>query len=111
MTVYDQIRIDLQEGADFWSPFAHTLYDATNPEDPILYQRTSRRVERYEGTVRTHVFHVKIPAHKWANVLNRVRAQLEAEPADDALYVELAASGTYTPEQLRMMREEWGLTP
>lgn len=40
--------------------------------DGAKYKRFSRKVERWDFGIRTHVFHIKIPAHKWRGFVAEV---------------------------------------
>lgn len=83
--------------------------DADSDTRPIFYLRHWRRIERYEGSVRTHVFRAKIPAHRWVDFVRSVGRDLFNAPLDTSGYDTLAASGDYTTEELALMREEWGI--
>ena len=109
----NEIRTDMIEGAIEIRPVFPTTNGAVEviaDEDSIVtYRRGWRRVERWEGEVRTHVFRTKISAHKWLAVLDGVWKALQTEKPDTSMYDELAASGNYSDDELAMMRAEWGL--
>ena len=107
-----QLAIDLLEAEGSWYAFRNVVeLDSAADDDthPVCYLRHWRRVERYEGRVRTHVFRVKIPAHRWEGFIRDAATALFEQPLDTSGYDTLAASGEYTPEQLALMREEWGI--
>ena len=107
-----QLVIDLLEAEGGFYIYHNVLEldgDADSDTRPICYRRGWRRVERYEGSVRTHVFRVKIPAHRWETFIRTAFRDLLEQPLDTSGYDTLVASGQYTPEQLALMREEWGI--
>lgn len=61
-----EIIIDVQDH-DHWNTQDNGVLEFRDHLQPagVDYRRFSRKVERWEYNRRTHVFHIKIPAHKW----------------------------------------------
>lgn len=59
------LKVDYVDWSRFESQDNGEMHFIDTEDDKVIYKRFSRKIERWENSVRTHTFWFKIPAHKW----------------------------------------------